>query len=261
MNRVPSGGGPDSDWKGLYRIGGVAALIAGIFLRRNMAAEVGLFSQHEAPANVDGWFALLQSNRLLGLVDLNVLDVVNYALLALMFLALYAALRRVSKSYMAIATALGLLGIVVYFASNTALSMLALSDQYAAATSEAQKSTLVAAGQSLLALNRFAGPGAHPGSGGYVSLLFIATAGMITSIVMVRSDLFNRATAYVGILASVLDLAYCTAYLFVPAADSELVSVLFIPVAGLLLMIWHIMVGWRLFRLGRLDGKMLPQRS
>jgi hypothetical protein len=259
MNQVSRTEPSDSDWKSLYRIGGVAALIAGILFRRNLAAEIGLFTQHKSPATVGDWFALLQSNRLLGLTYLNVFDIVNYALLALMFLALYAALRRASRSYMAIALVLAFLGIAAYFASNTAVSMLSLSDQYAAATTEAQRTTLLGAGEAMLAFNRFAGPGSQPGTGGYISLLLIASAGMITSAVMLRSGVFNRATAYVGILASALDLAYCLAFAFVPGVDTELLALLFIPAAGLLLMIWHIMVGWRLYRLGRLEGRMLPK--
>ena len=251
----------DSEWKSLYRVGAVAALIAGILFRRNLAAEIGLFSQYTAPVTVSDWFALLQSNRLLGLAFLNVFDLVNYALVGLMFLALYAVLRRDNKSYMAIATTLGCVGIAVYFASNTAFSMLSLSDQYAAATTEAQRDTLLAAGQAMLAINRFSSLGAHPGAGGYLSLLLIAVAGMITSVVMLRSAVFNRATAYVGILAAALDLAYCVAYAFVPAADSELLAVYFIPAAGLLLMIWHILIGRRLYRLGRLEGETFPKRS
>jgi hypothetical protein len=128
--------------------------------------------------------------------------------------------------------------------------MLSLSDQYAAAATEAQRTTLLAAGQAMLAINRFSDPGAHPGAGGYMSLLLIAAAGMITSVVMLRSDVFNRATAYVGILASGLDLAYCVAFAFVPAVDSELLAVCFISAAGLFLMIWHILIGRRLFQLG-----------
>jgi hypothetical protein len=162
---------------------------------------------------------------------------------------------------MAIAMTFGFVGIAVYFASNMALSMLSLSDQYAAATTDAQRTALVAAGQAMLAINRFSSPGAHPGAGGYVSLLLIACAGMITSIVMLRSAVFNRATAYVGILASAFDLAYCVAYVFVPAVDSDLLAVCFIPAAGLFLMIWHIMVGWRLYQLGRLERKALPKQS
>jgi hypothetical protein len=251
----------DSDWKGLYRVGGVAALMAGVLFRRNLGAEIALFSQHESPATVSNWFALLQSNRLLGLAYLNIFDIVNYALVGLMFLALYVVLRRASRSYMTIATALGFLGIAVYFASNTAFSMLSLSDQYAGATTEAQKTLLLAAGEAMLVINRFSDPGSHPGTGGYISLLLIAVAGMITSLVMLRSHVFNRATAYVGILASAFDLAYGIAYAFVPRIDSELLAILFIPAAGLLLMIWHIMVGWRLYRLGRFEGKTVPKQA
>jgi hypothetical protein len=78
---------------------------------------------------------------------------------------------------------------------------------------------------------------------------------------MLRSDVFNRATAYVGILASALDLAYCIAFAFVPTVDSDLLAVCFMPAAGLFLMIWHILVGRRLYRLGRLEGKALPRPS
>jgi hypothetical protein len=113
----------------------------------------------------------------------------------------------------------------------------------------------------MLAIHRFTSPGAHPGAGGYLSLLLIAIAGMITSVVMLRSAVFNRATAYVGILASAFDLAYCIVYVFVPAVDSGLLAVCFIPAAGLLLMIWHIMVGWRLYQLGRPEGKTLPKQA
>lgn len=251
MDQVTNAETSDSDWKSLYRIGGVAALISGIFFRRNIAAEIGLFSEYKPPVTVSNWFVLLQSNRLLGLSYLNIFDIVNYALVGLMFLALYVVLRRTNKSYMAIATILGFLGIAVYFASNTALSMLSLSEQYAAATTDTQRTMLLAAGEAMLAINRFSSPGAHPGTGGYVSLLLIAIAGMITSVVMLRSDVFNRATAYVGILASAFDLAYCITYAFMPTVDSELLAVIFIPAAGLFLMIWHIMVGWRLYQLGK----------
>ena len=249
MNQAANTKSSDSDWKSLIRVGGVAALIAGVLFRRNIAAEIGLFSTQKPPLTVGDWFALLQSNRLLGLTYLNIFDIVNYALVGLMFLALYAVLKRTNKSCMAIATTLALLGIAVYFASNTAFSMLSLSDQYAAATTEAQRAILLAAGEAMLVINRFTDLGSNPGTGGYISLLLIAAAGMITSFVMLRSEVFNRATAYVGILANGLDLAYCIAFVALPTVNSELLALIFIPAAGLFLMIWHIMVGWRLYQL------------
>jgi hypothetical protein len=262
MRQVPGIEVSDADWRSLYRVGGLAALLAGILFRRNLAAEIALFSGRGSPATVGDWFALLQSDWLLALVYLNVFDLVNYALLALMFLALYVTLRRANKSCMAIGLALGLLGIGVYLASNTAFSMLSLSDQYAGATTEVQRTRLLAAGEALLALNRFSTPSAHPGSGGNVSLLLIAVAGMMAASVMLRSDLFNRVTAYVGILAGAVDLAYAIGYAFVPAADSELLALLFIPAGGLFWMVWHILVGWQLYRLGiGPRGSFTPNRT
>jgi len=234
---------PDSTWKSLYRIGGAAALTAGIIFRRNLGPEISLISGHTPPSTTTDWFTLLQNNRLLGLSLLNLFDIVDYALVGLMFLALYVALRRANESYMAIAATLGFVGIAVYFASNTAFSMLSLSDQYAAATTDAQRSMFLAAGQAVLTIGE--------GTGIYTSFLLLAVAGLIISAVMLRSNIFSKATAYVGILASAFDLAYCIAFPFLPAADADLVAICTIPAAGLLLMVWHLMTGLKLYQLGR----------
>jgi hypothetical protein len=144
--------------------------------------------------------------------------------------------------------ALAVLGIATYLATNTALSLLALSGQYAVAA-EAEQAALLAAGQALLALNRF-GAGAHPGAGGYASLLLVAAGGLLLAVTMLRSGLFRRVTAVVGIVANALDLGYCLAYAAAPAAAATL-ALIFIPAAGLFFMLWHLLVGWRLLRMGR----------
>lgn len=250
-------------WKGLSRLGGIAALMAGLLFRRNLGAELTLLKESgiitagptTPPTTVLGWFTLLQSDPLVGLTWLNVFDLVNYALVGLMFLALFVALRRVSPSTMVSATALGLIGIILYFASNQALALLSLGNQYATAATTAQRTMLLAEGQALLALDRFSNLSR------YLSLLFIAVAGLLTSVVMLRSHVFNRATAYIGILAGAFDLAYCLAFVCVPTVDGELLAICFIPAAGLFLMIWHILIGRRLCQAGRFTGKTRPQQS
>lgn len=226
----------DLAWRGLYKIGGAAALVAGVIFRRNIGAEVSLFSAQQMPETTGEWFGLLQNNRFLGLTYLNLFDLVDFALLGLMFLALYAALRRVNPSAMVIAMTLGITGVGVSFASNTVFSMASLSDQYAAATSEAQRSMTLAAGQAVLALNGL-------GMGNYMSFLLLAAAGLIISLVMLQSNLFSRATAYIGILAGVLDLTDCITFAILPGLEVYLLSG-----AGLLLCIWHILIGLRLYR-------------
>ncbi|MBN1306064.1 MAG: DUF4386 family protein [Anaerolineales bacterium] len=237
-------------WKSLYKIGGVAALLAGILFRRNMSVEIEPFIAQAPPETIVEWFTLLQKNSLLALSLLNILDLVNYALLGLAFLALYAALKETDKSLMSIAAASGFAGIVVYFAANTAFSLLALSQQYAAASTEAQKASLEAAGQALLALTRF-GTGGHPGAGGYISLLLVALATLLISLTMLKSGLFNQVTAIAGILAGAFDLAFCLVFVLPTGLEVGILAVIFIPAAGLFLMIWHILVGVRLYRLGK----------
>jgi hypothetical protein len=227
---------------GLRKAGGIAALIAGILFRRNIAAEISMISRIEAPDTVEGWFALLQKSRFLGLVELNIFDVLNYLLVGLMLLALYAVLRKADRSRMTAALISGLMGIAVYIASNTSLSMLSLSSQYSAAASQAEKDLLLSAGQSMLALLKY-------GTGSFVSLLLIAVSGMLTSIAMQKSRLFGKINVFAGFAAAALDLLYCLAFIFLPSVSADILSVCFIPAAGLFLMIWHILTGVRLCKM------------
>ncbi len=96
-----------------HKLGGVAALLAGVLFRRNIAAEISVFTHSSPPGTVEGWFRLLQSNRLLGLAYLSIFDVANYLLLGLMFVALYVALRRLNQGSMTAALALGLISTAI----------------------------------------------------------------------------------------------------------------------------------------------------
>lgn len=135
MHRTHSGT-LDSTWQPLYRIGGIAALLAAVIFRRNIGAEVSLFTGAEAiPQSVVDWYTLLQDSPFVSLAFLAVFDIVNYALVGLIFLALGAMFWQNRRRLVAMALAGGLVGIAVSFASNISLSMLSLSQQYAAASS------------------------------------------------------------------------------------------------------------------------------
>jgi hypothetical protein len=198
LNRGNDPHGPDSRWNSLYKVSGAAALIAVLIFRRWLGVEFLLmrmlgiirFGPSTMPSSVSDWFTLLQTHRLVGLTLLNVFDIVNYTLVGLIYLGLHAALRRANKSYMTLAAALGFLGIALYLASNQAFSLLSLSDQYAAATTDAQRSMLLAAGQALLAISN---PNAlGPGTLGF---LLVTLAGLIISIVMLQTSIFGKVTA------------------------------------------------------------------
>ena len=138
-----------------------------------------------------GWFTLLQDNTLLGLTLLNVFDIANYVLVAIMFFALYFALRKFERTLPLAALGFSAAGAVVYTISNSALPMLLLSNQYAAVTTDIQRSNLAAAGEAVLTSSY--NPGLTLQSVGfYLSLLFVAVAGMLVSVVMLRNHVFGK---------------------------------------------------------------------
>ena len=163
-----------------------------------------------------------------------------------MFLAVYIALRRANASFMAVATALSFVGIGVYFATETAFSLLSLSDQYAAATTDAQRSLFLAAGQAMLCVAALCG---SVGAGAYMAFFLMGVAGLIISTVMLRSAIFRKVTAYVGILANVITLAFYIgiAFVSIPLA----IVVLLYSASGLVYLIWFILIGRRLLILAQ----------
>jgi hypothetical protein len=212
------------------------------------------------PSSAVDWFTLLQDNRLLGLVLFDLVDLLNYALLGLILLALYAALRRTNRSAMAIATTMGLVGVAVHLASNQVISMLNLSHKYAAATTDAQRGALLAAGEALLAIHN---PGAiHQGTGMYVGLFLVLLAGLIISLVMLRSRMpngagcpngayvFSKVTAWVGILANGLALGHFVALAFAPAiGPTPVVFGLPMAISAPFRVTWYVLIAIRLFQL------------
>ncbi len=231
-----------SNWQSLYKTGGVGALIIGAFLIIEMIANIATSAPSLADAS--GWFSLFQTNRLVGLVDFGILELYALVLFVPMFLALYIALRRANESTMAIAVILAFVGIAVNFATSKLFSLLTLSDLYAVAATEALKSQFLAAGQAVLAVGALGGIGGCVEGG-----IPLAVAGLIISVVMLRSNILGKAAGYAGILANGIGLAmYIRA-----AAAPALAGSPFFGAFFLLSVIWFFLIARGLFRLGRFN--------
>jgi len=228
----------DSKCRSLYTVGGMAAIMAAVLL----LIEIIVFTIWPQPATVLDYFTLLQTNKIIGLIDFYLLEVIAYILFITMFLAIYFALRRFNESYMVIAIFMAFLGIAIFLSTNNSFSMLNLSNQYVAATTEAQKTIILAAGQTLLVNS-----GQRAVGGFNMGLLLISIAGIIMSTVMLRGNNFGNKTAYVGILAFAISLAEYVRMILLPTELTLLL--IFAIVSGVLLMIWLIMVGRSLIKL------------
>jgi len=154
------------------------------------------------PATAAEAFDLLQQNRLVGLLRLDLPTVLALPLYYLVFLGLFVALRREDPAGATLATALAFVGVTLVLATPMGLSMLPLSDRYAAATSDETRRRLLAAGETVLATDMWHSTAAFVGG------LLSQRGAVLVSVVMLRTRVFSRTTGWVGLLTHGLDLAH-----------------------------------------------------
>jgi len=220
----------DERWQPMYRIGAIAAILVLAFVPLQMA----VYFAAPPPATVRGWFELYQRSQVLGLLDMDLLLIVDQLAIALVLLALCVALYRTNPSWIAIALLLTAVATAAYLTSNRAFEMLALSAQYAAATTEAERTIALAAGATMVSV--------WTGTAFSVGYVLGAFAFLIVTIVLMRSQVFSRATAQVGVVFAALS--------FVPASAGTL-GIVFSIASLLPMWVWLVLLARRLLQLGR----------
>lgn len=226
----------DADGRWIYRAGGLSALVLGIgylltiplmiayaggFPPPGTEARLSFFAEHAA-----GWWA---NTALMVSTDLLYVPV---------FLAVYQALKGINKYLMLLALSCAGLFVALDLAVTwTALpSLIMLGGDYAAATSDAQRAIIVAAAGYPSAIND------SPLSGIYAEL--IPALGLLLASLVMRRGIFNKALAYVGVIAGISGILSGIGPLFF----SDLETAKYIN--ALLATIWFLLVGWRLYKLG-----------
>jgi hypothetical protein len=239
LNQSASAEATESGWKGVYRLGGITVLIAILLPPAEIVVSLlpGVERASAGTVTVADWFVLLHNHWFLGLRNLGLLNIVGAFLLVPTFLAVYSALRRDHEAYAGLGTILFLVGVTVYLASNRAFAMLSLSRQYTSATTDAQRSLLVAAGQAMLAEGQ-----------SRAGVLLTEFASLLISVAMLRGKVFSRATACAGMLGNALLMVVEIA--FMPVASE--VGMVVAAAGGLSLMTWYFLMGRRLLQLGHL---------
>ena len=190
MPTEPTGSPPTgAGWGGLLRLGAAAAAFVVVMI----PLQAAVFILSPPPSTVQGFFALFQENPVKGLLDLDLLLTLDYLVMIPFYLALYVVVRRVAPGWSLLALVTGLFSLVLFVVSREAtFSMWLLSDQYAAATSTAQKAALLAAGTTMLTV--------YNGGTFATSYILGAVSTLLFSAVMVRHHIFGRLPGLVGLL-------------------------------------------------------------
>lgn len=221
----------------LYRGAGVAAFVqlACTFMTIMVVITLG-----GEPTTAEEYFTVLQQDRLVGILRMDLPSLLNVILFTVTAFAIYGVLRQVDDLYPALATALIFTGVAISVATHSAFSLIHLSEQYALATTDLQRSHLLAAGEAIIASDWW-----HS-TGGAMAGIFLQGGMVLLSFVMLRSSHFSKGTAYTGMVANGLDWVHILVGLFLPTLGAILLSI-----GGLFYLAWYPLLGRDLFRLGQ----------
>ncbi|HEU0001655.1 MAG TPA: DUF4386 family protein [Ktedonobacteraceae bacterium] len=223
---------PDPSWRGLYRAGGISAMLFVVLL----LVAIVIVVVAPPPLNADGATTLqyIASHKVLYIIE-QVLWLAPSVFAAVVFLALFLALKHLNKSYAALGALAGfvswVLGLAIPTTGGGAPVLVYLSDQYMTAATAAQHTTFATVAEVFIAQNNITS------AAGILAPVGI----LIISLVMLKG-VFPKGIAYVGIVTGVLGIF------------SEALRPLIGPgyfVYGLLLPTWVLLVGWKLYRLAR----------
>jgi hypothetical protein len=195
--------------------------------------QVGVFAAFPYPEAVTGWFRLLETNPVAGLIDLDALLVLDNVLLIPIAMAVYVALRRDGPSLVTVAMGLWLLSVVLMISSNPSVEMLTLTDRFSEASSAGDRTAIVGAAESVLAT--------WDGTGFQVAYVTGQLAGIALGIVMLRDGMFGRAVPLAMIAGNAIGFGY-----YLPEVGLALSAF-----SGLILWAWYALIGLRFLRIAR----------
>jgi hypothetical protein len=219
---------PEHSWSDLYRAAGIAALLTGVLY---LAATLLIFVTPMQPTS--GGTATLEyisANRTSYIFE-QLLYNAPGVLGLVVFLGLYIALRQLNKSYAAIGALLGVASMVeslVVF--DRVAGLVALSDGYTAAATDAQRLVFSTAAEALVVETNIA----------YAAGVVTAIGILILSLVMLKG-VFTRGVAYLGIVTGALGI--------ISEGLRTVIGPAYI-VYGILLIVWFIVIGRALYLVG-----------
>lgn len=185
--------------KTIYRSGAVASILSALSIAFAIVAYF-IWPYKGNTASIEAIFTLLQTDRLGGLISLDLSMLVIGPILILMFVALYVALRQVDEATALVALILALLAIGLIIVCRPLVELVILSDQYAAAVDAAIKMRLLAAGEVLRTQ--------LDGTAWIMQTVLFTIAGLVNGALMLRTRFFGKATAWIGIVISVVGLGF-----------------------------------------------------
>lgn len=185
--------------KSIFKYGSIAAILSAVSILFAIIAYF-IWPYKGNTSSIEDILTVLQTDRIGGLIALDVSMLIIGPVTMLMFVALYIALRRVNEPVALVALIMNMMAIVLVIVCRPLVELTMLSDQFALATDSVEKSRILAAGELLrLQLD---------GTAWATQTAFLMIAGLINNTLMLRTIYFKKRTAWTGIVISAIGLPF-----------------------------------------------------
>ena len=152
------------------------------------------------PATATECFDMLQENKFIALLRLDIVSVIVIPFYYLLFLSLYQALKKDNELIAKIALFCTFAGVTIFISGLNIASIITMSNKYQMTTSPEMKQHLLAACEEMLASDMWINTGA------IIRGILIETGAVIFSVLMLKTLIFNKATGLIGLLTHGFDL-------------------------------------------------------
>jgi hypothetical protein len=232
MNKVEEESGFVFSGKKIFTPGSIAAILSALSIAFAIVAYF-IWPYKGNTSSIEDILTVLQTDRLGGLIALDVSMLIIGPITILMFLAIFSVVRRVDEPIALLALILNMMAIVLVIVCRPLVEFVMLSDQFAITTDAAEKSRILAAGELLrLQLD---------GTAWTMQTAFLMIAGLINNTLMLRTTYFKKRTAWTGIVISAIGLPF-----FLPE-----IGLIFLFLNTLGSIPWCIFVARDLYRISR----------
>lgn len=216
----------------ILKLGSIAAILSAVSIAFAIIAYF-IWPYKGNTSSVEEILTVLQTDRIGGLIALDVSMLIIGPVTMLMFVALFIMLRQVNEPIALVALIMNMMAIVLVIVCRPFLELVMISDQFALATDSVEKSRILAAGELLrLQLD---------GTAWATQTAFLMIAGLINNTLMLRTKYFKKRTAWTGIVISAIGLPF-----FVPE-----VGLIFLFLNTIGSIPWCIFVAGDLFKISR----------
>jgi hypothetical protein len=199
MTEALKGLGFDLPGKNIFRFGSIAAIMSALSIAFAIVAYF-IWPYKGNTSSIEDIFSVLQTDRIGGLIALDVSMLIIGPITIVMFLAIFSVVRRVDEPIALLALILNLMAIALVIVCRPLVELVMLSDQFALATDANEKSRILAAGEVLRTQ--------LDGTAWAVQTAFLMIAGLINNTLMLRTVYFKKRTAWTGIVISAIGLPF-----------------------------------------------------